>query len=210
MPIRNHIEDGLGTGKTAQVTPKNAVLVQVVPETSSGIPPDDLTNIRLQREYFTDSTNSELMNVDGSTTPVEFDVSAELGLTKWITGFRILLEGTNLEMNTNDFRRFGAATASNTPLTNGVEVFSEQGGIVTDISVEPIVIMGDFFSYSDEYLNLINAVSAQSDYLQFVFRFDKPIVLPDGTPDRLVIRINDDLTAIDKFVAIARGYKEAT
>ena len=210
MTLHTNIEDGLGSGKTAQVTPKNAVLVQLVTETSAGIPPEDLTSLRLQREYLTNSSNSEDMNVDGSTTPVEFSIAAELGFTKWITGFRILLEGANLEMNTNDFRRFGSATAANSSLTNGVEIFSVQSGETIDITVEPVGVMGDFFSYSDDYLNLINAVSAQSDYLQFRFNFDKPIVLPDSSADKLVIQINDDLTAIDKFVAIARGYKEAT
>lgn len=210
MTLCTKIEDGLGTGKTAQVTPRNSVLVQVAPVSAAGLSVGDLTSLRLNREYFTNSSNSEDMNVDGSTTPVEFSIASEIGLTKWITGFRLLLEGANLEMNTNDFRRFGSATGANSSLTNGVEIFSVQSGETINITVEPVGVMGDFFSYSDDYLNLINAVSSQSDYLQFRFNFDKPIVLPDGSADELTIQINDDLTAIDKFVAIARGYKEAT
>ena len=55
---------------------------------------------------------------------------------------------------------------------------------------------------------LTNAVSSQSDYLHFDFTFDRPVVLTEGTLDALTIRINDDLTPIDKHIAVARGYQE--
>lgn len=210
MTIKNIIEDGLGTGKTAQVTPANAVLVQLTPDTSIGISEEALTSIRLQREFFLNSSNSELMNVDGSVTPVDFEITAELGFTKWITGFRIIMEDTNLEMDTADFRRFGSATTAGSPLTNGVQIFSFQSGEITNIANDPIRFSGDFFRYSDDYLNFKNAISAQEDYLLFRFNLDKPIVLPDGSSDKIVIRINDDLTPLVTMYAIARGYKEAS
>jgi hypothetical protein len=173
-----------------------------------GIPPEVLTSIRVQRENFTNSSGSKDINVDGSTTSAEFVVQAEEGVTKWITGFRIIMEGTNLEIETNDFRRFGNATLANTPLPNGLEIFVIQSGIQVDISVDPIGVIGDFLNYSDDFINLVNAVGTQEDYLQFQFAFDQPVVLPDGSEDRIVIEVNDDLTPIDAMFAIARGYKE--
>ena len=210
MTLCTKIEDGLGTGKTAQVTPRNSVLVQVAPVSAAGLSTDDLTSLRLKREYFTDSAGSEAMNVDGSTTPVEFSIESEVRFTKWVTAFRLQLEGTNLDMSTQDFRRFGAATSPNNSLTNGIDIFSVQSGETIDIAVEPIAFAGDFFDYADEYLNLANSIATNEDFLQFRFTLDKPIILPAESADKLVIRINDDLTAIDKIVAIARGYKEAT
>lgn len=208
MTIRNMIEDGKGTGSVAQVTERNAVLVQLVPDTSIGIAGEILTALRLEREYF-DNAGSPDLNQNGSVSPLDFEVRAELGFTKWITGFRINLEGVNFEIGTNDFRRFGAAAGPG-GLTNGVEIFSLQSGEQINISLEPIKTSGDFLSYADRYINLVNSVGAQEDFLQFTFVLDKPIVLPDGSSDRIVIRVSDNLTAIDKFQAIAQGYKEGT
>ena len=210
MTIEINIEDGLGSERTAAVTPRNALLVQTVPVSSvAGIPADTLTAVRLQRKYFLNG-GSEAMNVDGSTTSVDFVITAESDLVNWITGFRILMEGTNLEIDTQDFRRFGQATSANTALTNGIDIFVEQSGVRVDIAVEPIGVLGDFLSYADEFTNLANSVSNTSDFISFDFKLDQPVVLPDGSLDRMVIRINDDLTNIDKFVAIGRGYKEST
>jgi hypothetical protein len=92
---------------------------------------------------------------------------------------------------------------------NGVQIFSIQFGEIIPIVIELVTYIGEFLNYSDDYLNLVNSVGSQEDFLQFKFVLDKPIVLPADSGDRITIQINDDLTAIDKFVAIARGYKEA-
>jgi hypothetical protein len=205
--IRGKITDGQGSGRDAFVTENNALKVQIVPETSKGLPPEDLANLRLLR-VFLESSGSSAMNVDGSAGAFEFQAASEPGLTKWITGLRLILEGTNLEITTNDFRRFGAATTAGSPLTNGVIVRAEQSGEIVPICAAPIQRIGEFLSYTDDFLNLINSVSSQSDFLSFDFVFDKPVVLAEGGNDRVVIVIQDDLTAIDRFEAIARGYQE--
>jgi hypothetical protein len=71
-------------------------------------------------------------------------------------------------------------------------------------------VIGDFLTYADDFTNLVNSVGTQEDYLAFDFLFESraPVVLTEGTLDSITIRINDDLTAIDKQVAIARGYQE--
>lgn len=206
MTIKLHIGDGEGTGLVAGVTESHALKVQVLPQSSRGVAPEDLSNLRQLREYLTDGTGSSAMNVNGGVTPVEFSVDAEVGITRWITGMRILMEGADLEINTNDFRRFGQAATG--ALAVGVEIEADQAGAVTAIASEPIVYLGDFLNYADEYTNLVNSVSSQSDFISFIVRFDAPIVLTEGSSDRLLVRINDDLTAIDSFQCIARGYQE--
>lgn len=208
MSIKTIIRDGEGTGYTAGVTDANALKVQVLPQSSRGIPPEDLSNLRQLREYMRDGSNSANMDVDGSTSSVEFQINAAVGLTRWITGIRVLLEGANFELNTQDFRRFGAATTNNTPLSNGVDVETIQSGTTTLITAEPIAYFGDFLNYVDSYKNLVNSVASQVDFFSGDFVFDQPVVLAEGSSDRVVVRINDDLTAIDSFRAIARGYQE--
>ena len=84
-----------------------------------------------------------------------------------------------------------------------------------DVSAQPISTLGNFLNYTDEFTNFINAVGSSGDFFQAVFAFDQPIVLPEGTQDKLVIRIQDDLTSrITTSVggtmnAIAQGYQES-
>jgi len=209
VTARVEIKDGTGSGAVAQVSSAtNALLVQQLPESGRGVPAGDLSSLRQLRSYFTDASGSNAQNVDGSTTSVEFSIVAEPNITKWIVGFRLILEGVNLEIATNDFRRYGNATTAGSSLTNGVEIEAVQSGVTTSIAAEPVGTIGDYLQWADDFTNLINSVSSQSDYLQFDFTFDRPVVLTEGTLDALKIRINDDLTPIDKQVAVARGYQE--
>ena len=66
MSVKTEILDGLGTGLTANVTSQNALLVSVLPQSSKGIPPDDLSNLRQLREYLVDPLGSNDQTVDGS------------------------------------------------------------------------------------------------------------------------------------------------
>lgn len=205
MPIRNHIEDGGGTGRLTDVTARDALKVQTMPETAVGIPQKVLTALLVEREYLTNAAGSSSLNVNGSVTAVDFSVRAETGVTKWITGFDVLFEDGQMDMSTTEFRRFADAAAT---LTNGILIFAEQSGVTTNIAVDPIQVMGDFFNYADSYVNLVNAVAANTDFLRWTFMLDKPIVIPAGTQDRFVFTIRDDLTAMNSFKVIARGYKE--
>jgi hypothetical protein len=212
MSVKTEIQDGGGTSRTAGVTEARALLVSTLPTSSRGIPPGDLSNLRQLREFFTDSAGVSNQRVDGSTTPVEYTVNAGLGVTKWITGFRMIIEANGFEIATADFRDYGATGAPGLP--NGIDIEAFQGGVTTSISASPIQTAGDYLNYADEFTNFVNAITSQADYLQFVFRFDQPVVLTVGSADRLIIRINDDLvTALQSTVgaeqyAIARGYQE--
>lgn len=194
------------------MTPQNALLVQVLPETSKGVPSADLSNLRQLRAFFVDAGGSSDQRVDGSVTPVEFSVSASAGVTKWITGFRVVIEANQFELATADFRGYGAVIAPG--LLNGIQIETLQSGIVTPIASEPIRASGDFLNYAEGFTNFVNAISAQADYLQFVFSFPVPVVLTEGSTDRLTMRIRDNLvaalvsTATPRQYAIATGYQE--
>jgi hypothetical protein len=206
MPIKNIIADGEGSSTTAGVTAKRALKVQQVPESAQGIPPEDLTNLRQLRKYLTNSAGSSDLNVNGATTPAEFYISADAGITQWITGFRVLMEDENMDINTNDFRRFGSVVSG--PLTNGIQIEVLQSGVITSITALPIRYLGDFLNYTDGYTCLPSSVGPSIDFILFPFVFDKPVVLAEGSTDRLTVRIRDNLTAVNSFKVIARGYQE--
>ena len=192
---------------TAEVTPNRALRVSIVESNALELPVDLLTQRKQLREYMRSTAGSKDMNVDGSSTPVDFFAKATPGHVKWITGFRVILNGTYLELETADFRRFGAA-ATAPGLTNGLLLDSHQGGVVTDFFEEPIQNVGQFMDYSDNFTNLVNAISSQSDYLSFNFWLDTPLVLPDGSEDHLHLTVRDDLTALDSFQVAIRGYQQ--
>lgn len=214
MSVKTEIRDGQGTGRMASVTEANALLVSVLPQTSKGIPPDDLASLRQLREFFTDSSGSEDQRVDGSGTPVEFKVSASTNVTKWITGFRLIIQGQTTDLSSQDFRRYSQTVAPG--LTIGVDIEAVQSGTTTSITgAGAVQSMGEYLRYADDFTNIISAISANVDYLHFDFSFDQPVVLAEGSSDALIIRINDNLTTAfgvpstdTAQFAIARGYQE--
>ena len=211
MPVKTEIQDGLGSSRTVGVVPSNALLVSVLPQSSRGIPARDFASLRQLREFFTDPSGSEDQIVDGSTTPVEFSVDAAISVTKWVTGFRLIVQGDRCNLGTNEFRRYAQTVGG---LANGVDIEAIQAGVTTSITgAGAVQRMGQYLRYADDFLNIIAAISSSVDYLHFDFTFDQPIVLTEGSTDRLLIRVNDDLTAALSAVssaqfAIARGYQE--
>ena len=114
-----------------------------------------------------------------------------------------------MELNTADFRRFGTATGAGTPLTNGVQIETFQSGETISVANEPIRTLGDFLRYADSFTNLVNAVGTQDDYVSFDFDLDKPVVLASGGGDSIIVRIRDNLTTVNSFRCIVRGYQES-
>ena len=211
MSIKSEIKDGRGTDRSAGVTPALALEVVRVPDTARGIPDEVVANLTVLIEQFTDVSGSPSQVVDGSVTPVEFTITEEGGFTKWVTGFRLVVIGPGLDITTNQIRNYGNTGGG---LTNGIDIEIRQKGITVPIVLTPVQTAADYFPYQDAFLNLVGAITAGDDLLSLDFTFDKPIVIPNGSSDRLVIRINDDLTAAlntadSAQFAIAKGYKEA-
>ena len=208
MSIDSKLIDALGTQRGVKVTEQNALLVSVLPQSSKGIPPSDIANLRQLREYFVEPGGSESQAVDGSTTPVEFSVSASVNVTKWINGMRLIVESTQLDLASTEFRRYGSAGGAS-GLTNGMEIEAVQGGVTTALTTEPVVNMGRWLNWAEtQFQNFVGVAPGGADYAQFNFLFSQPVVLTEGTTDRLLFRVNDDLTGLTAQYAIARGYQE--
>jgi hypothetical protein len=118
--------------------------------------------------------------------------------------------GPNLDIGTNQLRRYGATAAG---LTNGIQIESFQSGETASVTAAPVLTIADYFLYQDDFTSLVNSISATEDLLTFDFLFVRPVVLVEGSTDEVIIRIRDDLTAAlntanaSQF-AISRGWKE--
>jgi hypothetical protein len=206
MPLKTRLVDGRGTGREANVTTEHALLVSVVPSNPKDVDVEVVTRNKVYRDKFKDALLNEDLNVDGSVTVKQFFIQAEVDKAKWVTSVRFVFNDANMELVTNDFRRFGTA-ATSPGLINGIRFHAEQGGIITEVFFEYVKTIGAFMNYADKYVNFNNAISAVVDFLSFDFDFDEPVPLPDGTQDKLVITIQDDLTSVDLFQVFARGYQ---
>jgi len=207
MSLPTKIVDGIGRGHECGVTAQNALRVAVVTTSAADQTLEELTQRRLYRGFLRDAGGSNDLTIDGSTTSVEFYLAAESGVTRWITSVRVLLNDTGMEINTADFRDFGSGHTSG--LTNGLQFWVEQAGAQTDLFIDPIKTIGGFMDFADSYVNFVNAIGSQEDFLSFDFNFEVPIVLPPDSQDRIVIKVRDNLVSVDLFTVIARGYQES-
>ena len=210
MSIDTLIRDGTGTRYTAQVNSDHALKVyqaeaSLADESEDGYA--SLTRKKQYRDWLRTADGAYAMNVDGSSAPILFEETSQSDRVKWIASWRLIMNDTYMELETNDFRRFGTAAIA-PGLTNGLEFYFIQGGRKVDVFLEPVKKIGDFMDYADSYVCLVNAVGSQEDYLSFDFIFDRPVVLPAGSNDKIVMQIADDLTEVDLMRVVVRGWQE--
>ena len=207
MSLPAMIEDGGGKRYRLRVMPDGSILTSSSTSSSKGKTATELTFKKQFRGFLVNSAGGDSLAVDGSTTPVEFSLTQQVGKVLFITNIRIVLHSTYMELQTNDFRRFGTAAVA-PGLTNGILLYVEQSGVQTNLFIDPIQTIGDFMDYADDFTNFVNAISSQSDFLSFDFNFDTPVVLVPGSTDKIEMVVRDNLTSIDLFRVIGRGYQE--
>jgi len=206
MSVPTHVRD-TGSGCVAGVTTRNTLQVSQIDAPACCLPKGVLTAKKVLRALMTTDAGSTDIAADGSTTPVVFKIAAEDDRVKWVSSIRLVLHDANMKMDGNEFRRFASVTSG--ALANGVDLFVCQGGIETSLFATPVVRMGDFYDYTDDELNLVDAISAGVDLLRLDFiNLGAVVALPAGSKDFVGLRVSDDLQAIDLFQAIATGAQE--
>jgi hypothetical protein len=172
-------------------------------------PLEEATTLIPFRNYFKNNGSIE-MDVDGSVTPVDFTIEALQDRTITIKSLFItivdagatlssfgnigsLTNGLDFEWNTQDF---GVVTIAN-EIQSNFDLISLGGG-------QPA------FGDSGNAFKAQNVVGNEEAYISFVdfekiFGFQYGIPLRRGTKDKLVFRINDDITGVTQFRAIAFG-----
>ncbi len=179
-------------------------------------PPDDEEVVALPfRQYFTDngvSTGSNIMKVDGSVNSVDFYISAN-------PNYDIYIKYITVEIGDNGspaLNKFGALSA----LSNGVAFvwdttiekdYELHEGIKTNKEFIRIASdTGAIGTGTEAYLADVSGGGTEKSYLpsmdmKEIYGLPWGLRLRKGTLDKLIFRVQDNLTGLITFNAIATG-----
>ena len=209
MPVRTYITDRL-KDFAACVSAAGALLTseQLAP------PITESDKMILFRQNFSQKGDPSIidMRVDGSVTPIEFEVKASPKNDLYIKTVDFLISDAGAEP-----KDFGAIPNG---LTVCIQFFYENtdGTITIDNAIKTNANLIRICNRSNSFGDGVNAfllpnVIATSDAyipeLDFAGKFGMPrgLKLKGGTGQRIVFKINDDITSIDAFDVIAYGFE---
>jgi len=208
--IKSILVDGVGGGNKAKIDGEGALQTVVHPHP----PLDEASTSIPYRERFTDGASVTNMNVDGSSTNVDYYVEASQTHDIYINSLSVRIG----DAGSPTLNKFGALSA----LTNGVEWKWVTNDLGTSILHEGLKTNLEFIrtghkthaigTGTDAYLADVSGGASEKAYLPIIDiseQFGKPwgIRLRKGTTDRMVFVIKDDLTGLINFDCIAYGTK---
>lgn len=194
---KNQIVDGIGTGLKNKINKFNALKVY-----SQGIPDtDDPTILVPKSGFLTDDNGAIEAAVDGSVNPVDFSINAVQDNDIYISAISFKLADANSVLN-----RFG-----NLPeLTNGLQLIYKNDDLGERVLIDSIKTNFDLVRvcqgnppFSSDF-RATNVTGNSEGYLP-VLKIDDVFNLPFGirlkanTLDKLIIRVNDNITGIDSL-----------
>jgi len=207
MPIRSTIKDGKGSSNEAEVTLDKSLRVTSFPPSPAVMKESGFLDILKERHILIDtlknSSGSEGLDVDGSTNSQDFYIESENDKVKQIDYVKFIIEDKKLQISSGEASRFGDAYA--TGLTNGIRMFAYTSGSEDDIFFEPIKALGDFYRFSESIVNDTDVTVDNTDVFVAKIDFPAPLTIIPASFDKLVVRIQDDLTATYRFNVIAYG-----
>lgn len=197
----------------ASVSSENTLLTQ-----DQGLPPISPKGRGVVfRQFLTadgTASGSNDMQVDGSTTPVEFWVPANSTYDLYIANISFVIADASAVLN-----KFGNITA----LTNGcdLEYFTDGGtntigtALKSNFDFVRLCLGNPPFGDGAAAFRASNVESTSEGYIPVlnfsqVFGFPYGIRLRPGTSDKLIVRVNDNTTGVDAFNAIAYGFTRQT
>lgn len=205
------LKDGHGSGKTLRINGEgeiSATIHQHPPtlETITGVPfLQSLTDNGLP-------TGSGDMRVDGSSTTVEFSLAANPDKDTYVKTVQITIADAGATLN-----EFGNLTA----LTNGCSVSWETKDLGVAVIQSLLKTNWDFVKMSrgspafgdGAAAFRANNVTGNSEgyvpVIDMAYLFGTPwgLRLRAGTDDRVVLKVNDDITGVDEFTAQCSGMR---
>jgi len=208
MSIKTNIEDGAGNGYLAKVSPEGFLFTQEAPYP----PSSEETKITVYREFLTlnnDGTTTD-MRVDGSTASQIFYINAEPDFDIYITTVSFLIADAGASLN-----EFGGITA----LANGCRFYYEDNNGEINIGTSltsnfefvrlcqgnPSFGGGNSAFLANNVVGPSEAFIPVFDFRNFGFKWG--LKLAASSQNRLVLEINDDVTSIDGFNAVAYGFR---
>lgn len=192
--------DGFGTGLTARIDSLGSIKVnsQNTPD-----PNDPIIDVPLSG-YLADVNGNIDARANGSVTPVDFFLAADPNLDTYVASISFKIADANATLND-----FGAIAS----LTNGFDIIystQETGervlatGLKSNFDIIRICQGLPAFSQGVESFRASNVVGGSEGYIP-VLRIKDNFGLPyglrlrKGTKDKLILRVNDDITAVDAF-----------
>jgi hypothetical protein len=210
--LTTEVKDGKGTDHRACVTSAGSVSVSVVPFPAKQLTNDVAQQLKLFSGAIINSAGSSDLTVNGSVTNQVFECAAQEKKVISIHETRLLFHDEQLNIETAEARRFGSAAAA-PGLNIGLKLQAIQSGITTELFINPVQVIGEFYNYAAGGLNtaIINdkdAVANGVDILLVIIKFVVPVVLMPGTQDAIRVVVSDDLTAVNKFEVYCYGTQE--
>jgi len=142
-------------------------------------------------------SGSDAMNVDGSSTQVNFTAVPPTG--KNMIVYRLILV---MEDSSMSWKKFGGIGA----LANGVVIYVTEDGVERNIVTDPIKTNRDYVWNCYD----VEIDSATTDVLRMRWTFSRAgtvLVLKDAEGDNFRLAVNDDLTNVDYYKATIQGYE---
>jgi len=207
--IKTKIKDGRGTNNFVKVGDEGELSVVVHPHP----PKDEEVSTVPFRSYFLNNGSNDMI-VNGATNFVDFSIDAS-------PDYDIYLKSISVEIadgGTPTLNKFGALTA----LNNGVAFYyfnQNQGlyelheGIKTNLEFIRIAVdTGAIGTGSDAYLADVSGGGTSKSYLPLLdieetYGMPFGLRLVKGTTDKLIFRIQDNLAGLDRFTAVAYGFR---
>lgn len=170
---------------------------------SSTTPVIPATDVIYKCEYLENSSNSKEMDIDGSTTTVDYFFEPGAGETWYIDSITMLIQ----DPGSMDVLDFGAISSG---LTNGTQVIykrSSTENVITNMQDNGDIAMcfrGQIVSTGgDGGAGFLDDVDT---YLA-TMKLDIPIKLVGDDNDRILFRIRDDVTTLSFFRAAVLLWK---
>tara|TARA_R100000008_G_scaffold86334_1_gene78968 strand:+ start:1326 stop:1859 length:534 start_codon:yes stop_codon:yes gene_type:complete len=167
-------------------------------------------NFRLLSKQLLNSSSSASMNVDGSSTAVEFTLSPPSGVTFEVTDLILTIHSSGMDLATaSELRVFGASGA----LTNGIKLTEKKGSPIVSVEVFPapvkkIIDLYRYTSWSGSGVKIVgktDGIAAGTDHLVATVSWPKPLTIRPNSLDSLVLTVQDDLSGLTLFEAHAVG-----
>jgi len=158
--------------------------------------PDPRPGLRIAE--FLESGGSSTMNIDGSVTPVTFSAAPPTGKKWFIHSVTLVIEDASI-----NFTRFGGIPGG---LTNGIEIRAKEGGLA-EATLGTFKTNGDFHVFTTD----IRIDSAATDFLTVDANIKEntgtTLELANANSEIFKIIVNDDLTALDRFNVLIKGFE---
>ena len=148
--------------------------------------------------FITNGTSPDL-NVDGSITPVEFTIAPPSGKIWYIHNISLVIED-----NAINFTKFGGIPA----LTNGINFKIKQNGLSEELLAN-IKNNGEFYTFANQVLLDSAVIDILVIQINTKMNTGTTFKLINSQSDNFKVIVNDNLTSINKFQIILRGYEVA-